>query len=100
MDKKTGYLLLLLGAALILGAAGVLVMTFYGGLPLPDLFNFTGTISLTIQGNPVQLPVPPHLNRAANLSAFVMFILLLSGAGAKLGRLGISLIKGPDAPAK
>lgn len=97
MDKKTGYLLLLLGCALILGSAAVLVMTFYGGLPLPDLFKFDGSITLTFQGNPVSLPVPPHLNRAANLSAFLMFVLLLGGAGARLGRLGVSLIKAPEA---
>ena len=100
MDKKTGYLLLLLGVALILGSAGALVMTFYGGLPLPDLFKFDGNITLTLQGTPVTLPVPPHVNRAANLSAFLMFALLLAGAGARLGRLGVSLIKAPEAPGK
>jgi hypothetical protein len=100
MDKKTGYLLLLLGCALILGSAGVLVLTFYGSLPLPDLFKLNGNITMTLQGNPVTLPVPPQLNRAANLSAFLMFVLLLGGAGARLGRLGISLIKDKDAPAK
>ena len=100
MDKKTGYLLLLLGCALILCSAGVLVMTFYGGLPLPDLFKLDGNITLTLQGNPVSLPVPPHLNRAANVSAFLMFVLLLAGAGARLGRLGVSLIKETAAPAK
>lgn len=100
MDKKIGYLLLLLGTALILGSVAALVMTFYGGLPLPDLLKFEGNLTLTLQGNPVTLPVPPHLNRAANLSAFLMFVLLLAGAGSRLGRLGISLIKDTAAPAK
>jgi hypothetical protein len=75
-------------------------MTFYGGLPLPDLFKLDGNITVTLQGNPVTLPIPPHLNRAANVSAFLMFVLLLAGAGARLGRLGVSLIEDKAAPGK
>ncbi len=100
MDKKIGYLLLLLGSALILGSAGVLVLTFYGGLTMPELFKFDGTITMTLQGNPVSMPVPPQLNQTANVSAFFMFVLLLAGAGARLGRLGVSLIKDKPIPAK
>jgi len=93
MDKKTGYLLLALGVALILGAAGLLLASFYGGLALPHPFAMSGDLTISGPNNTAMtLPVPPQINQAANMTVFFMVVFLLVIAGARLGGLGVKLI--------
>ncbi|OGR44534.1 MAG: hypothetical protein A2X35_00275 [Elusimicrobia bacterium GWA2_61_42] len=99
MDKKTGYLLLLLGAAFIAGGAGLALASFYGGLPFPEPFALAGDLNVSSpNGAAVTIPMPPQINKAANLSFFFMLVFVLMGAGARLGNLGVKLIKEPPAP--
>ena len=100
MDKKTGYLLLALSVGFILGAAALMLASFYGGLPFPQPFDMTGDINFTLSNNTtMSIPMPPQINKAANLSVFFAMIFVLIGAGAKLGGLGVKLIQG-NLPAK
>ena len=100
MDKKTGYFLLALGVAFVLGGAALMLASFYGGLPFPQPFDMTGDISFTLSNNSVMsVPMPPQVNKAANISVFFVMVFFLAGAGVKLGGLGIKLIQ-KDRPVK
>ena len=93
MDKRTGYLLLALGAAFIIGAAGLLLASFYGGVGMPQPFDMTGDITITLSSNAtMSIPMPPQINKAANLSVFFLLVFVLVGVGARLGGLGVKLI--------
>ena len=96
MDKKTGYLLLVLGVAFIVGGAALMMMSFYGGLRFPQPFDMANDINITANNAAMSIPMPPQINKAANLSVFFMMIFVLAAAGAKLGRLGIMLIQKPQ----
>ena len=99
MDKKTGYLLLVAGVAVLLGSAALLLMTLYGGAQAPQLFKTEFAITLALsQGGTMNVPLPPHINTAANLSVFFITVFLLSVVGAKIGGLGVQLIKKPEPP--
>jgi len=100
MDKKTGYFLLALSVACILGGAALMLASFYGGLPFPQPFDMTGDINITLPNNAVMsVPMPPQINKAANFSVFFAMIFILILAGARLGGLGVKLIQ-KDPPAK
>ncbi|MBU2573503.1 MAG: hypothetical protein KKH28_05445 [Elusimicrobia bacterium] len=97
MDKKTGYLLLAAGVAVLIGGAALVGMTLYGGLPAPRLFNAEAAVTMALsQGGTMSVPLPPHINTAANLAVFFTAVFLLAVIGAKIGRLGVHLIQKPQ----
>ena len=99
MDKKIGYFLLTTGTLILIGSAALLAMTLYGRLEAPQLFKAEASITMVLsQGGTVNVPLPPHINKAANLSVFFIGIVLLAGIGAKTGRLGVQLIQKPQPP--
>lgn len=97
MGKSTGYLLIYSGAAVIVGAAALALASFYGGLPFPQPFDLLGDITVTLSnGGTMNIPMPPQINKAANMSVFFLLLFFLVAAGSRLGALGIRLLgKGP-----
>ena len=99
MDKKTGFLLLAAGAAILIGSAALLLLTLYGRQPLPQPFSDQASVTMALpQGGTMNVPLPPHINKAANLSVFFFGMAILAGIGSKLGRLGAQLIQRPQPP--
>ena len=99
MDRKIGFALLSLGTAVLIGSAALLLLTLYGRLQAPQPFNEQASVTMALsQGGTMNVPLPPHINKAANLSVFFFGMALLSGIGAKIGRLGAQLIQRPQPP--
>lgn len=99
MEKGSGYLLLFSGAAVIIGAAALALASFYGGLPFPQPFDMAGDITVTLSnGGVMNIPMPPQINKAANLSVFFLLLFFLAAAGARLGGMGIRLLGKSPAP--
>ena len=97
MDKKIGYLLLTTGVAILIGSAALLGLTLYGKLSAPQPFTADAAITMALsQGNTVNVPLPPHINKAANLLVFFIGMFLMAGIGVKIGRLGLQLIQKPQ----
>jgi hypothetical protein len=100
MDKKTGYLLILLGVCILLGSVWAMAGALYGRLPLPQPMHGEPTITISLSnGGTAALPLPPQLNQAGNMGFFFMALFFIAGVGMKLGRLGVALVK-KDAPEK
>lgn len=96
MDKKIGYLLLLGGVAILVFSAALTVLTLYGGMQPPQLFRTDSALTVnTSIGGGMNVPLPPHINIAANLGVFFAAIFLLAVIGSRIGRLGVRLIHGP-----
>lgn len=69
---------------------------FYGTMEPPQAFGTENTITITLQsGMAVNMPMPPQVNRFANLSLGFMLMFFLAIAGGKIGDLGVKLINGP-----
>lgn len=93
MDKKTGYFLLLCGLGLLLASSVMLWKVFYGTMQPPQAFNADTAISVTLPtGASVNVPLPPHVYRFANLSLAFMLMFFLGVVGGKIGNLGVKLI--------
>lgn len=96
MDKKIGYLLLLCGLGVLLGSSVMLWRVFYGGMQPPQVFGMENTVTLTMaSGMAVNVPIPPQVNRFANMSLAFMLMLFVAGVGSKVASLGAKLINGP-----
>lgn len=97
MEKGTGYLFLYSGAAVIVGGAALALASFYGGLAFPQPFDLAGDITVTLSnGATMNIPMPPQINKAANLSIFFLLLFFLLGAGSRLASLGLKMLgKGP-----
>jgi len=99
MNKKTGYLLLLCGLGVLLASALMLWKIFYGTMQPPQAFSSESVITVAMpNGAAVNVPLPPHVNRFANLSLGFMLMFFLAVVGGKIGGLGVKLINGPAAP--
>ncbi|OGR75438.1 MAG: hypothetical protein A2X32_13035 [Elusimicrobia bacterium GWC2_64_44] len=97
--KLTGYLLLACGLGLMAASSVMLWRTFYGSMEPPQTFASESTVTLTMaSGMAVNLPLPPQVNRFANLSLAFMLMFFLAVVGGKVGNLGAKLINGPAAP--
>jgi hypothetical protein len=97
--KVAGYLLLACGLGLLAASSVMLWKTFYGGMEPPQAFGVENNITLTMaSGMSVNLPMPPQVNRFANLSLAFMLMFFLAVVGGKVGNLGVKLINGPAAP--
>lgn len=90
--------MLLTGVAMLIGCAALLIMTLYGRIEAPQPFKSETSITLALAQGAVSVPLPPHINQAANLSVFLMAVLILAGIGVKIGRLGVQLIQKPQPP--
>ena len=96
MDKKIGYLLLLCGLGLLVASSVMLWKVFYGAMQPPQAFSADTAISVTLPtGASVNVPLPPHVNRFANLSLAFMLMFFLAVVGGKIGNLGVKLINKP-----
>ena len=96
MDKKAGYLLLVLGVGLLLGSAFMLWKICYGLMPGPQVFDINTSITVTLpQGATASFPIPPQVNRFGNLSLAFMLMFFVAGVGGKIARLGVGLMKKP-----
>ncbi len=97
MEKGTGYLLVYGGAAVIVGGAALALASFYGGVAFPQPFDLAGDITVTLSnGATMNIPMPPQINKAANLSVFFLLLFFLLGAGTRLAGLGLKMLgKGP-----
>ena len=101
MDKKIGYLLLLCGVGILIGSSLLLWKIFYGEVQPPQAFVADSTISLTMpSGMVMNVPLPPHVNRLANLFLSFMLSFFLATVGAKIGGLGVGLINKQGAEEK
>lgn len=93
MDRKLGYLLLLCGLGLIVASSVMLWKIFYGTMEPPQAFGTENTITISLQsGMKVDMPMPPQVNRFANLSLGFMLMFFLAIAGGKVGDLGVKLV--------
>jgi len=99
-DRKiTGYLLLACGLGLMAASSVMLWRTFYGGMEPPQPFALESTVTLTMaSGMAVNVPLPPQVNRFANLSLAFLLMFFLAVVGGKVGNLGAKLINGPGVP--
>ena len=98
MDKKIGYLLLLCGLGLLLASSVMMWKVFYGTMQPPQAFSADTAIAVTLPtGASVNVPLPPHVNRFANLSLAFMLMFFLAVVGGKIGGLGVKLINKPTA---
>ncbi|MDO8804163.1 MAG: hypothetical protein Q7R35_07020 [Elusimicrobiota bacterium] len=96
MDKKIGYLLLVCGLGLLIASAVMLWKVIYGTMEPPQAFEGDSAITLTMPtGATVNVPLPPHINRFANLSLAFLLMFFLVLIGGKIGGLGVNLINGP-----
>ena len=99
MNIKLGYLFLTVGIAFLIASAVLLIMTLYGRLSVPQPFTAEASITMTLsQGGTVNVPLPPHINKAANLSVFFIAMFFLAGIGAKIGLLGAQLVQKAQPP--
>lgn len=99
MDRKTGYLLLLCGVGALIASSVMLWKVFYGTMQPPQAFTADSAITVTLPtGALVNVPLPPQINRFANLSLAFMLMFFLAVVGGKIGGLGVSLLN--RAPAR
>ncbi len=99
MDKKIGYLLLACGVCVLLASAAMMWRVAYGTMQPPQAFDSDSMITVTLAtGMAVNVPLPPHINRFANLSLAFMLMFFLAVVGGKLGALGVNLINKPGKP--
>lgn len=95
MDRKIGYTLLWTGVAMLVFSAAPVILILLGKMQAPQVFSSETLITITTSlGGGMNVPLPPQATTAANLCAFFAAIFLLSVIGAKLGRLGIELLRG------
>lgn len=93
MDRKIGYLLLLCGVSVLLVSSVMMWKVFYGTMQPPQAFSADTAITVTLPtGAAVNVPLPPHVNRFANLSLAFMLMFFLAVVGGKIGGLGTALI--------
>lgn len=100
-EKVVGYILLVVGLVVIVFAVVNVFMTFTGKAMPVQLFNFQGvTLDFGQQlglpkttAAPMELISARDLNQMANLTAQILLMGFLAGAGEKLASLGVSLIR-------
>lgn len=98
MDRKLGYLLLLCGVGVLAASSVMMWKVFYGTMQPPRAFSADTAITVTLPtGAAVNVPLPPHVNRFANLSLAFMLMFFLAVVGGKIGGLGVSLLNRPTA---
>lgn len=99
MDRKLGYFLLLCGVGVLAASSVMMWKVFYGTMQPPRAFSADTAITVTLPtGAAVNVPLPPHVNRFANLSLAFMLMFFLAVVGGKIGGLGVSLLN--RAPAR
>jgi hypothetical protein len=101
MDKRIGYVLLFCGFSLLAAAPVMLWQMFYGAMQPPQAFVSESLLTLNMaSGMAVTVPLPPHLNQAANFGLGALLMFFIAGVGGKIGSLGVRLINKPAAAAK
>jgi len=95
-EKKTGYLLLACGLALLAAAPVLLWGMFYGFLPPPQAFLSESLVTVNMPtGMAFNVPMPPHVNRLGNLGLGALLAFIVAFAGGKIGGLGVQLLTRP-----
>ena len=101
MEKRLGYFLLLCGLGLLVASPVMLWKVFYGAMQPPQAFSADTVLTVTLAtGAAVNVPLPPQVNRFANLSLALMLMFFLAVVGGKIGSLGVQLIQKPLAREK
>jgi len=97
MGKKIGYLLLLCGLGVIIAGSVMLWRILYGSMQPPQTFNSETAVTLTLAtGMVINVPLPPQINKFANLSLAFMFMFFLVVVGGRIAGVGATLINAPQ----